>query len=129
MLMGGFAETRKTITPPGVLGALALSSVLIAGNWAIYVWAVTAHHVIEASLAYFLTPLVNTAFGVALFGERLTQPQMLALDLAMIGIAAQGVALGAFPWVAIAFCATWSLYGLVRSRRRFPPQAACWWRR
>ena len=66
----------------------------IAGNWAIYVWTMAAHHVIDASLAYFLTPLINIAFGVALFGERLTRPQMLALGLAMIGIAAQGVAFG-----------------------------------
>ena len=120
LLMGGFAETRRAIAQPGVLRALALSSLFIAGNWAIYVWAVAAHHVIEASLAYFLTPLVNIAFGVALFGERLTWPQMLALGLAALGIAAQGVALGAIPWVSIALCATWSLYGLVRKQAPVP---------
>ena len=120
MLMGGFAETRKAIARPGVLRALALSSVFIAANWAIYVWAVAAHHVIEASLAYFLTPLVNIAFGVALFGERLTRAQIVALAFAALGIAAQGVALGAFPWVAIALCATWSLYGLVRKQAPVP---------
>ena len=75
LLMGGFAETRKAAAQPGVLPALALSSLFIAGNWAIYVWAVANDHVIEASLAYVLTPLVNIAFGVTLFGERLTRLQ------------------------------------------------------
>ena len=120
LLMGGLAETRKAVAQPGVLRALALSSLFIAGNWAIYVWAVAAHHVIEASLAYFLTPLVNVAFGVTLFGERLTRPQTIALCLAALGIVAQGVALGAVPWVSIALCATWSLYGLVRKQAPVP---------
>ncbi len=120
LLMGGFAETRKAAAQPGVLPALALSSLFIAGNWAIYVWAVANDHVIEASLAYFLTPLVNIAFGVTLFGERLTRLQGGALVLAAIGIVAQALALGAFPWVAIALCASWSAYGLVRKQAPVP---------
>ena len=120
LLMGGFADTLKAARQPGVLRALVLSSLFIAANWAIYVWAVANHHVIEASLAYFLTPLVNVAFGVTLFGERLTRPQAGALALAALGIAAQAVALGAFPWIAIALCATWSCYGLVRKQAPVP---------
>jgi len=119
-LTGGFAETRRALAQKGVLRALALSSLFIAGNWAIYVWAVANDHVIEASLAYFLTPLVNVAFGVALFGERLTRLQAGALALAAAGIAAQAAALGAFPWIAISLCATWSLYGLVRKQAPVP---------
>jgi chloramphenicol-sensitive protein RarD len=103
-----------------VLRALVLSSVLIAVNWAVYVWAVANNHVIEASLAYFLTPLVNVAFGVTLFGERLTRLQAGALALAAAGIAVQAAALGAFPWVALALCATWSCYGLVRKQAPVP---------
>ncbi len=119
-LMGGFAETRRAVAQPGVMRALTLSSLLIASNWAIYVWAVANNHVIESSLAYFLTPLVNVAFGVTLFGERLTKSQGAALALAAIGIVAQAVALGAFPWVAIALCASWSCYGLVRKQAPVP---------
>lgn len=117
---GGFAETRRAVAQPGVLRALVLSSLFIAGNWAIYVWAVANAHVIEASLAYFLTPLVNVAFGVTLFGERLTKLQAGALALAAMGIVAQGVALGSFPVVAVALCATWSAYGLVRKQAPVP---------
>ena len=118
--MGGFTETRTALAQKGVLPALALSSLCIAVNWAIYVWAVANHHVIEASLAYFLTPLVNVAFGVTLFRERITAAQTGALALAAIGIAVQAAALGAFPWVSIALCASWSLYGLVRKQAPVP---------
>lgn len=120
MLMGGFAETRRALGQPGVVRALVASSVFIAGNWAIYVWAVAHDHVIEASLAYFLAPLVNVAFGVTLFGERLTTLQVAALALAALGIVVQGAALGAFPLVAVALCATWCLYGLVRKQAPVP---------
>ncbi len=120
MLMGGFAETRRALGQPGVVPALMASSLFIAGNWAIYVWAVAHDHVIEASLAYFLAPLVNVAFGVTLFGERLTKLQVGALALAALGIMVQGAALGAFPVVAVALCATWCLYGLVRKQAPVP---------
>lgn len=119
-LMGGFAETRAALAQRGVMAALVLSAVCIAANWGIYVWAVAHQHVIEASLAYFLTPLVNVAFGVTLFGERLTRGQGAALALAAIGIAVQAWALGAFPWVSVALCASWSLYGLVRKQAPVP---------
>jgi chloramphenicol-sensitive protein RarD len=120
VFMGGFAETRAALQKPGVLRALCLSSLFIAVNWAIYVWAVANHRVIEASLAYFLTPLVNVAFGVTLFKERITPAQTGALALAVAGIAVQAYALRAFPWVAIALCATWSCYGLVRKQAPVP---------
>jgi chloramphenicol-sensitive protein RarD len=120
MLTGGFRETARAIAQPGVLRALLLSSVFIAVNWAIYVWAVANARVIEASLAYFLTPLVNVAFGVTLFNERLTRFQAGALALAAAGIVAQAAALGAVPWVSLALCATWSAYGLVRKQAPVP---------
>jgi chloramphenicol-sensitive protein RarD len=119
-LTGGFAETRRALNQPGVLRALCLSSLFIAGNWAIFVWAVANDRIIESSLAYFLTPLVNVAFGVTLFGERLTRLQAGAIALAAAGIAVQGAAPGAFPWIGLALCATWSAYGLVRKQAPVP---------
>lgn len=120
LLMGGFRETGQALRRKGVLPALLLSSLLIAGNWGIYVWAIAAERVIEASLAYFLTPLVQVAFGVLLFRERLSAFQGAALALAAAGIVVQSVALGAFPVVAVALCATWSCYGLVRKAAPVP---------
>ncbi|MDX2235130.1 MAG: EamA family transporter RarD, partial [Hyphomonadaceae bacterium] len=97
-----------------------LSAVFITGNWGLYVWAVAHDHVIEASLAYFLVPLVSVAFGVLLFGEPITRLQFGALALAGVGIAAQAAAIGAFPWVALALCLSWSLYSLVRKQAPVP---------
>lgn len=114
--MGGFAQARRELAQKGVFAALCLSAVLIAVNWWIYVWAVANGHVIESSLAYFLTPLVNVAFGVALFGERLGRIQIAALVLAGLGVLVQALALGGPPWIALGLCASWSCYGLVRKR-------------
>jgi chloramphenicol-sensitive protein RarD len=115
-LTGGFSAGWREVAQKGVVRALLLSAVFIALNWWIYVWAVANGHVIEASLAYFLTPLVNVAFGVTLFGERLGRVQIAALTLAGLGVLVQAFALGAPPWIALSLCATWSLYGLVRKK-------------
>lgn len=116
----GADETRKALKQRGVLRALVLSATLIGVNWWFYVWAVAQSRVIEASLAYFLTPLVNVAFGVLFFREVLTRLQVVSLGLAAAGVAVQALALGAPPWIALALCATWSCYGLVRKRAPVP---------
>lgn len=114
-LFGGLGQLRVALRPR-MLGTLALSALFIFGNWIIFVWAVANNHVVEAALAYFLTPLVNVVFGVAFFGERMTRLQTAALALATIGVLVQGVALGAPPYMALFLCITWSLYGLVRKQ-------------
>lgn len=120
---GGFRAAWAAWRQPGMVRALTLSAMLVGLNWWIYVWAVANERVIEASLAYFLTPLVNVAFGVALFNERLNRMQVAALSLAAAGVLVQGIALGAPPFVALALCATWSLYGLVRKQAPTPAAA------
>jgi chloramphenicol-sensitive protein RarD len=116
VFMGGFSQARRELAQKGVFAALCLSAVLIAVNWWIYVWAVANGHVIESSLAYFLTPLVNVAFGVAFFGERPGRIQIAALVLAGLGVLVQALALGGPPWIALGLCASWSCYGLVRKQ-------------
>jgi chloramphenicol-sensitive protein RarD len=120
LFTGGARETRDAVARPGVFFALCLSAIFIAGNWSIFVWAIANNHVIDASLAYFLTPLVNVAFGVVLFKERLTRLQGVAIALAAVGITAQALAVGAFPWIALSLCASWSAYGLVRKQAPVP---------
>jgi chloramphenicol-sensitive protein RarD len=110
-----WAKVRAALTP-AVLKALAVSSLLIGVNWAIYVWAVGAGRIIEASLGYFLNPLVNVALGVFLLRERLSWPQGLALTLAAAGVANQMLAVGQVPWVALTLCGTFAAYGLMRKR-------------
>jgi chloramphenicol-sensitive protein RarD len=105
-----------TALAPRNLRALALSAIFIFFNWGIYVWSVAHQRLAEASLAYFLTPLVQIAFGVAFFKERVNGAQKAALAVATIGVVLQGVAMGAPPWISIALCLTWSFYGLVRKQ-------------
>lgn len=114
-MFGGLAQFRPALQPR-MLGTLGLSALFIFGNWVIFVWAVAANHVVEAALAYFLAPLVNIAFGVSFFGERMSRLQIGALALAALGVVVQGLALGAPPYMALFLCLTWSLYGLVRKQ-------------
>lgn len=108
------AATRK------MLLTLTASSIFIFCNWGLYVWLVMSHRVIESALAYFLAPLVAVAVGVLFFKERTTTPQIIALALALVGVIVQGWALGAPPWMALALCATWSIYAVIRKRAQVP---------
>lgn len=105
---------------PRMIGALALSACFIFVNWGIYVYLVLNERVIESALAYFLAPLVSVAVGVLFFSEKISAPQIIALALALVGVIVQGFALGAPPWMALALCATWSVYAVIRKRVAVP---------
>jgi chloramphenicol-sensitive protein RarD len=116
------SDLRQAFTPKMLL-TLTMSSAFIFINWGIYVWLVLSHRVIESALAYFLAPLVAVAAGVAFFNERITAPQIGALVLALAGVIVQGIAVGAPPWMALALCATWSAYVVIRKRAPVPAAA------
>jgi chloramphenicol-sensitive protein RarD len=99
---------------PRVLGAFALSALLLAGNWLIYVWAVSNGHVVDASLGYFILPLVNVAMGYALLHERPRRLQWVAVALAALGVAWLTWQAGHVPWIALALAMTFAIYGLLR---------------
>jgi chloramphenicol-sensitive protein RarD len=120
LIVGGWRQTRAALAKPGVLWSLCLSATVIAVNWAVFVWAVANARVIEASLAYFMSPLVNVAIGVSFFGERLHGRQALAVGVGALGVALQGVALGHVPWVALALAGTWAIYSVVRREAPIP---------
>ncbi|MGD9979012.1 MAG: EamA family transporter RarD [Hyphomonadaceae bacterium] len=109
-----------TALKPRMLLTLAASSCFIFVNWGLYVWLVLTERVIESALAYFLAPLVAVAVGVLFFQERITRAQIAAIALAALGIVVQGFALGAPPWMALALCATWSAYAVIRKRAPVP---------
>lgn len=98
----------------GVLWRLSLSATLIAVNWGIYVWAVSNGRVVEASLGYFINPLVNVLLGVLGLGERLNPRQWTAVGLATLGVAWLTVAAGGLPWVSLALAISFGTYGLIR---------------
>lgn len=105
---------------PRMLGTLAASACFIFVNWGLYVYLVMNERVIESALAYFLSPLVSVAVGVSFFGEQIRRLQVGALILALVGVVVQGLALGAPPWAALALCATWSVYAVIRKRAPVP---------
>jgi chloramphenicol-sensitive protein RarD len=93
---------------------LALSGVLIAFNWGLYIWAVNAGHVVESSLGYFINPLVSVLFGVIFLRERLTRVQWVSVALASVGVLWLTIQYGHPPWIAIGLALSFALYGLIR---------------
>ncbi|WP_217495435.1 EamA family transporter RarD [Halofilum ochraceum] len=99
---------------------LIASSLLISANWLIFIWAVAHDRVLEASLGYFITPLVSVLLGRVVLGERLFRVQWLAVGLAAVGVTWMLVGVGVVPWVALGLAATFGSYGLVRKLADVP---------
>lgn len=119
------AATRRTMAlagvPRGVLIPYSLAAVLIGANWTIYVWAVNAGFVVETSLGYFITPLVNVLLGVLVLGEHLRRLQWIAVALAAGGVLHLTRVYGAPPWIAIGLAVTFGTYGLIKKRAPLGP--------
>ncbi|WAH59281.1 EamA family transporter RarD [Pseudomonas silvicola] len=110
---GWFRQLRDN---PRRLAILAGSGTLIAANWLIYVWAVNNGRMVEASLGYYINPLVNVLLGMLVLGERLRRLQWLAVGLAAAGVAQQIWQVGSVPWVSLALALTFGFYGLIRKQ-------------
>ena len=109
-----WAWMASVVRQPRVLGAFALSAVLLSGNWLTYVWAVQNHHVVDASLGYFILPLVNVALGFVFLRERPRPGQWLAVAVAAAGVLWLAVQAGRLPWIALVLALTFGFYGLLR---------------
>ncbi|WP_397451024.1 EamA family transporter RarD [Pseudomonas sp. NA-150] len=110
---GWWSELRNN---PRRLATLALSGSLIAANWLVYVWAVNNGRMVEASLGYYINPLVNVLLGMLLLRERLRPLQWAAVALAAIGVAQQVWHVGSLPWVSLVLALTFGFYGLIRKK-------------
>jgi len=97
------------------------SGLAIAINWFFFIWAVNAGRIIETSLGYFMTPLVNILFGAIFLRERLTRWQTVAVLLAVSGVLNLTFGYGRFPWVALILCTSFGLYGLLRKQSGTAP--------
>ncbi len=99
---------------PRALAALTASALLIAVNWGLFIWAVTADRIIDTSLGYYINPLVSFVLGVVWLGERLTKLQLIAVGLAVLGVINQTMAVGYLPWISLALAISFGIYGLIR---------------
>jgi chloramphenicol-sensitive protein RarD len=109
-------EVRAAFRNRRTLAWLALSSLLIAGNWSIYIWAVNSGRVLETALGYYITPLIGMAAGALIFHEKIGRLGIVAVALAVLGVVVQAVAIGGLPIVSIALAVSFGGYGIVRKR-------------
>ena len=91
-----------------------LAAILLSINWFTYIWAVNAGYVVEASLGYFINPLVNFLLGVIFFGEKLRRGQVAAVVLAVLGVVYLTVSYGSLPWISLVLAFTFGMYGLIK---------------
>ncbi|MDJ0712370.1 MAG: EamA family transporter RarD [Woeseiaceae bacterium] len=109
-------DVRGAVVDRSMLFWLALSALSISVNWLIYIWAVQNARIFEASLGYYINPLMYVAVGVVLLGERLRQLQLIAVVLACVGVGYLTFSGGIFPWVALSLAALFTAYGVIRKQ-------------
>ncbi|QYK01755.1 EamA family transporter RarD [Shewanella psychrotolerans] len=114
--IGGFAKLRQLFKRPKQLAVLTVTSILIAGNWLLFIWAVNNDHMLDASLGYFINPLLNVLLGMLFLGERLRKLQWFAVSLACAGVLVQLISFGSIPLVSLALAASFGFYGLLRKK-------------
>ena len=101
---------------PRTFALLALTSLLLSANWAIYIWSVSVDRVVEAALGYYITPLVAVTFGVLVLKEKLRKLQIVSVSLATIGVVILTVAYGHIPLIALGLAVSWGSYSLIKKR-------------
>jgi chloramphenicol-sensitive protein RarD len=113
-LRGRWPELRTVFHDARTVAALAASTVFIAVNWGLFVWAVNTGRVLSTSLGYFINPLMVVVLGLVVLRERLNRRQGLAVGLAAIAVAILTLRLGQLPWLSLTLAASFALYGLLR---------------
>ena len=116
LLARQWAQVVAVFRQPRVLAWLILSAGLIAANWIVFIWAVNSGRVLESSLGYYITPLINMAAGTLIFRERMDRVGLAAIALAVIGVVIQAVALGHLPVVSLVLAFSFGCYGVVRKQ-------------
>ena len=109
-------STLVTLKRPTVAIKLFLSSLLISINWLVYIWATNNEHVVEASLGYYINPLIIIGFGVIFLKEKMRSLQWAAVAIASIGVLVLTFDYGRLPWIALALAVSWGSYGLIKKQ-------------
>ena len=116
LLAGQGREVLAVLRNRRTLAWLALSSVLIASNWGVYIWAVNSGRVLETALGYYINPLLGMAAGALIFNEKIDRLGYIAIGLAIVGVAVQALAVGGLPIVSLFLALSFGGYGIVRKR-------------
>lgn len=114
LVIGRTSDILPALRSPRILAVLMMTTVLVTFNWGLYVWAVMAGRALDASLGYFINPLVSVALGYVLLGERLQPGQKVAVGLAVLAVVVQTWLVGIFPWVSLGLAGSFALYGYAR---------------
>ncbi len=122
----GWQPLLRLLKEPAKLAWLLLSAALIACNWSVFIWAVASHRMLDASLGYFINPLVNVLLGLLFLQERLAKAQWFALALAASGVLVQLIQFGSVPWVALVLAISFARYGLIRKQVQVDSLTGLW---
>lgn len=112
----GWASVRAALSDARSALMLGLAATVLAVNWGVYIYAVNSGHVIEASLGYYINPLVTVVLGVVVLRERLRRLQWAAVGVGTAAVAVLTAAYGRLPWIALVLAGSFGLYGLLKNR-------------
>ena len=115
-LTGGLTIFRQALRERKNIVTFTATGLLLAVNWLLYIWAVNAGYIVEASLGYFINPLINVFFGMIFFREKMLPVQWFALFLAILGVFYLTFYYGRFPWIALVLAFSFAIYGLLHKK-------------
>ena len=114
ILLGRTGDLKAALGDPKMLGMAAVTAALISVNWAIYVWAISTGHALDAALGYYINPLFSIALGAILLREPLTRTQLVAVGLAALGVLVLVFEAGRLPWAALGLTVSWGFYAFFK---------------
>jgi len=112
----GFSKIKQLFKTPKKLGLLAITSLIIAFNWLLFIWAINNNHMLDASLGYYINPLLNVVLGTLFLGERLRKLQWAAVAIAFSAVMVEVISFGSIPWISLALAGSFGIYGLMRKK-------------
>ncbi|TKB56155.1 EamA family transporter RarD [Ferrimonas aestuarii] len=116
VVSGQIASVKQIFRQPKQLLILTVTATLVGCNWLLFIWAISADRLVDASLGYFINPLLNVALGMLFLGERLSKLQLTAVGIAALGVLVELIQFGSIPWISLALAGSFGLYGLMRKK-------------